>query len=198
MMQDCPGQKAQKSANCDQNVSTIAAALTKPVVLIGMMGTGKSQLGRTLAKSMNLPFADSDSEFEAAAGCSIADYFAKYGEDAFRAGEHKVMDRLLDQQPKIIAAGGGVVTLPETRAMLKERAITVWLQASIEVLAERCAGNSKRPLLQNGDPHAILSGLLEKRRPLYEEVAAFSVSTDKAVGDEAIGNILKGLSACPT
>lgn len=191
MMQDHTGDKAQKSANCDQNVSAIPVSC--PVVLIGMMGSGKSQLGRHLAKSTGLPFVDSDTEFETAAGCSIADYFTRYGEDAFRQGEFKVMERLLDDAPKIIAAGGGVVSLPQTRDLLKTKAVTVWLQASVDTLVERTAGNNKRPLLQTGDPKEILTTLLEKRSPLYEEVAAFSVSTDRAVGDEALNAILKGL-----
>jgi len=197
MMQDHTGEKAQKTANCDQNVTAVAAAVNGPVVLVGMMGTGKSQLGRMLAKTMDLPFIDSDTEFETASGCTISDYFSRYGEDAFRQGEYKVMDRLLDGQPKIIAAGGGIVVLPETRAILKDRATTVWLQASVDTLVERTAANNKRPLLQNGDPAAILNALLEKRSPLYEEVAVFSVSTDCAVGDEALNTILKGLATCP-
>lgn len=195
MMQDHTGEKAEKTANCDQNVSTIP--VTCPVVLIGMMGSGKSQLGRHLAKSMGLPFVDSDAAFETAAGCSIADYFERYGEEAFRLGEYKVMERLLDGTSKIVAAGGGIITLPETRALLKTKAVTIWLQASVETLVERTAGNNKRPLLQKGDPKEILSALLEKRSPLYEEVAAFSVSTERALGDEALNNIMKGLSSCP-
>lgn len=197
MMQDHTGEKAQKTANCDQNVSADSVSVTDPIVLIGMMGSGKSQLGRILAKTMGLPFIDSDTEFETAAGCAITDYFERYGEAAFRTGEYKVMERLLDGTPKIIAAGGGVVTLPETRALLKTKATTIWLQASVDVLVERTAGSNKRPLLQTGDPKEILTALLEKRAPLYEEVAAFAVSTDRAVGDEALNIIMKGLSSCP-
>lgn len=192
MMQDCDGQEGQKSANCDENV---AGFLSKPVVLIGMMGTGKSQLGRVLAKTLNVPFSDTDTAFETAAGCPITDYFAKYGEADFRQGELRVLDRLLDGTPQIISAGGGIVLLPETRAILKSRSIPVWLTASVETLVERTAGNNRRPLLATGDPTATLTALLEIRRPLYEEVAAFSVSTDKAVGDEALKNVLKGIEA---
>jgi shikimate kinase len=183
--------------NCDQNVADgpTACKFSKPIVLIGMMGTGKTQLGRLLAKSMSLPFFDTDIEFEAAAGLSIADYFKTYGEDAFRDGEFKVLDRLLDSSPKIIAAGGGIITLPATRAILRDRAIVVWLQASPEALAKRCAGNNKRPLLQGGDAQDILAALLEKRQGLYEEVSHFTISTEHSVGDDARNAILKGLES---
>jgi shikimate kinase len=168
---------------------------TKPIVLIGMMGTGKTQLGRDVAKATSLPFFDTDQEIEAASGYTVSEYFARYGEDAFRDGEFKVMDRLLDGTPKIIAAGGGIIVLPQTRAILRERAITVWLTASARTLAKRCEGNNKRPLLQNGNPEEILSTLLEKRRPLYEETACFTVSTER-VDHDALNAILKGVETC--
>jgi shikimate kinase len=197
MMQDQAGQEPQKSANCDQNVAKTRAslALNRPVALVGMMGSGKTQLGRLLAKTIALPFADTDIEFETAAHMSITDYFAKYGEGAFREDEYKVLDRLLDGTPKIVACGGGIVTHAGCRALIKERAIGVWLTASPATLAARCAGNNRRPLLQNGNPQDILSGLLETRQPLYEEVAAFSISTDRSVGDDALNALVKGLSA---
>ncbi len=194
MMQDRPGENPQFSANCDRNVAPGSLpSLHRPVVLIGMMGSGKSQLGRQLARTMDLPFADSDNEFETAAGLSIADYFAKYGEDAFREGEYKVMDRLLDGSPKIIAAGGGIVTLEKTRAILKTRACAIWLTASPVTLAARCAGSTKRPLLNTGDPVATLTALLDKRGALYAEVAQFQVSTEKGCGDEALAHLKAGI-----
>ena len=179
-----------------QEISLKSSVYTgKPVVLIGMMGTGKTQLGRVLAKATALPFFDTDNEIETAAGMAVTDYFSKYGEEAFRAGEYKVLERLLDNTPKIIAAGGGIVVLPQTRALLRERAVPVWLTASPRTLAKRCEGNNKRPLLQNGNPEEILSALLEKRRSMYEETASFSVSTER-VDDNAVNAILKGLEAC--
>lgn len=190
MMQDDSREKPQKAANCDENVASI---IKKPIVLIGMMGTGKTQLGRSLSKALNLPFIDCDAEFEAACGSSISDYFARYGEEAFRAGEFKIMDRLLDNERKIISAGGGVVVNPDTRAILKTRACAIWLTASPKTLAQRCAGNDRRPLLQNGDPETILRDLLAKREPLYKEVAVFSVDTEN---DDGLDQVLRGLSTC--
>ncbi len=189
MMQDHTGSGTSGKA------APSPALFGKPAVLIGMMGTGKSQIGKELAKATHLPFFDTDQEIEIAAGMSVAEYFAKYGEDAFRSGEFKVLDRLLDGTPKIIAGGGGIILLPQTRALLRERALTVWLTASPSTLAKRCAGNNKRPLLQNGDPETILRALLEKRASLYEETAHFSVSTER-VDDAALNAILQGLNAC--
>lgn len=191
MMQDHTGHNVSDAGLVPGNV------FRKPVVLIGMMGTGKSQLGRDLAKATGLPFFDTDQEIEIAAGMSVAEYFAKYGEDAFRSGEFKVLERLLDGRPKIIAGGGGIVLLPQTRALLRERSVAVWLTASPSTLAKRCAGNNKRPLLQNGDPQTILSTLLEKRAALYEETARFSVSTER-VDDNALNAIMEGVTACET
>lgn len=190
MMQDDSRENPQKAANCDQIVAPI---LNKPIVLVGMMGTGKTQLGRALAKELSVPFVDCDAEFETACGSSISDYFARYGEDAFRAGEFKIMDRLLDGTRKIISAGGGAVVNPETRAAIKARAITIWLTATPKTLAERCAGNDKRPLLNAGDPETILRDLLVKREPLYKEVATFSVDTETS---DTLGQVLKGLKSC--
>lgn len=190
MMQDDSREKPQKAANCGQNVTQ---NINKPIVLVGMMGTGKTQLGRALAKELDLPFVDCDAEFETACGSSISDYFARYGEDAFRAGEFKVMDRLLDGTPKIISAGGGAVVNPDTRAILKTRAHTVWLTATPKTLAERCSGSDKRPLLQTGDPETILRDLLAKREPLYKDVAEFSIDTETP---DTLNQVLKGLKLC--
>ncbi|MCB1538456.1 MAG: shikimate kinase [Rhodospirillales bacterium] len=169
--------------------------LARPVVLIGMMGSGKSQLGRKLARALALPFSDADTAFEQAQGCRIADFFAQHGEDAFRKQEAQVMDRLLDAEARVIAAGGGIVATPEMRDALRRRACAVWLTASPETLAARCAESTARPLLNGGDPVAILRALMEKRAAWYEESAQFAVSTDRACGDDALNAIIAGLNA---
>jgi shikimate kinase len=194
MMQDSSGEKPQKSANYDENVA--APALPgRPIVLIGMPGAGKSSMGRLLAKKTGLPFIDCDAAFENAAGCTISDYFEKHGEEQFRQDEFTIIDKLLKGAVQVIAGGGGIITLPQTREALKNRACVVWLVAPLEVLAERCRKAKNRPLLKNGNLEETLSNMLAKREALYREVAAITVSTEKAVGDEALNAILAGLKA---
>lgn len=142
----------------------------KPIALIGLMGAGKSAIGRRLARRMGRRFVDADAEIEAAAGCSIADIFELYGEAAFRDGERRVIARLLaEDEPIILATGGGAFMNAETRALLKEKAITLWLKADLEVLVERCARKDTRPLLRQEDPGAVLARLMEIREPVYAQ-----------------------------
>ena len=183
---------AAEAAKCDQNV---AALLSLPIVLIGMMGSGKSRVGQILAAELSLPYADSDREIEIAAGCSIADFFERYGEEAFRDGELRVMTRLLDGTPKIISTGGGIVVRPETRTLLKEKAICIWLQADPAVLAARCAGTTKRPLLRNGNPETILRDLLIKRQPWYQDAAVATVPSDHEDANDTVAQVLDALHA---
>lgn len=197
MMQDRLGDNPQKSANCDQNVAQPAVLrLHKPVVLVGMMGAGKSLLGAMLGQRLGLPFTDSDAVIEASEGCRISQYFERHGEPAFRECEYRTFDHLLDGTPKIIGAGGGAVVNPRTREILKSRAYPVWLQADVSELARRCAASDARPLLKTGDPESILAALLEKRTPLYAETAAFTVRTDARTIDDTLDDILAGLAAC--
>ena len=141
----------------------------RSVVLIGLMGAGKSCIGKRLAHRLSLPFVDADTEIETAAGCSINDFFARHGEAAFRDGERKVMVRLLGGPVCILAAGGGAFMDPLTRQAIREKGISVWLRADLDLLVKRTAGRDHRPLLRQGNPRDILGQLMEKRYPTYAE-----------------------------
>ena len=164
------------------------------IVLVGLMGVGKSSVGRRIAGRLGLPFYDADSEIEAAAGCSISDLFASYGEAAFRAGERRVMRRLLDGPRAVIATGGGAFIDPDTRALIAERGVSVWLRADIEVLVKRVMGRDHRPLLKAGDPRTILTGLMEKRHPIYQEADLVVDSLDQPT-DITVHAVLRALAA---
>lgn len=143
--------------------------LIRPVVLIGLMGAGKSSVGLRLAAMLGVPFVDSDDEVVAAANMSIAEIFEKYGEPEFRSGERRVIARLIDETPQIIATGGGAFMDSETRAIIKERAVSVWLSATLDLLVQRTAGRTHRPILNRGNPRKILAGLIKDRYPVYSE-----------------------------
>lgn len=143
--------------------------LDRPIVLVGLMGAGKSCVGRGLAESFGLPFMDSDSEVETAAGCEVRDIFEVYGEPAFRDCERRVIQRLLLSGPSIIATGGGAFIDPETRGAIKKNAISLWLSADPEVLFQRTKRSKTRPLLNNEDPLTTLKNLAEQRYPIYAE-----------------------------
>ena len=143
--------------------------LKRTVALVGMMGAGKSSVGRRLAARLGVPFRDADSEIEAAAGCTIAEIFDRFGEQDFRDGERRVIARLLGQPPHVLATGGGAFIDPRTRAEIKDKAVSIWLRASIELLAGRVQRRDTRPLLRQGDPKEILTRLLAEREPVYAE-----------------------------
>jgi shikimate kinase len=133
------------------------------------MGAGKSCIGRRLAQRWNVPFTDADMEIEQAAGLTVAEIFAKYGEAAFRDGERRVMARLLQGPPGVLSAGGGAFMDPDTRKLIKERGISVWLRADLETLVARTKGRTHRPLLNNGDPRQTLADMIQVRYPVYAE-----------------------------
>ncbi|MBV9521933.1 MAG: shikimate kinase [Alphaproteobacteria bacterium] len=133
------------------------------------MGAGKSNIGRRLAARLDLPFIDADAEIEAAAGETIEDIFRRHGEAAFRDGERRVIARLLDGPPHVLAAGGGAFMDPQTRARIRERGISIWLRAEIEVLLARVGRRDNRPLLKGRDARAVLTALMEARHPVYAE-----------------------------
>ncbi|MFA7429151.1 MAG: shikimate kinase [Rhodospirillaceae bacterium] len=160
---------AEMVANGNRTYSAVPAKLDRTVVLVGLMGAGKSVIGRRLSHVLNVPFADADHEIEAAAGCTINDIFAQYGEAAFREGEARVMARLLDGPPHILAAGGGAFMNADTRARIRERAVSVWLKADLELLFRRTSGRGHRPLLNTTDPRQALADLIEHRYPVYAE-----------------------------
>ncbi len=143
--------------------------LDRPIVLVGLMGAGKSTVGRRLAKRLGLPFVDSDVEIEVASGSPTAELFERFGEHDFRDGERRLVARLVEGDVRVIATGGGAFVDPRTRQLLNERAITVWLDAPIDVLAERTSRRNNRPLLHTSDPAATLARLAKERRQSYEE-----------------------------
>ncbi|MDO9442278.1 MAG: shikimate kinase [Beijerinckiaceae bacterium] len=186
----------------DQAISPHDAALVaalgqRSVVLIGMMGAGKSTVGRRLAARLGLPFADADIEIEAAAGMTIPEIFAEHGEQYFRDGEVRVISRLLDSGPAVLATGGGAWMREETRSRICERGISVWLKADADVILKRIKRRSDRPLLQTSDPAATIATLIAERYPVYEtaDLTVFSrdVPHDRIV-DECVDALLLRLA----
>lgn len=171
----------------------LAAHLAKPIVLVGLMGAGKSCVGRRLAARLGVPFLDADAEFEHAAGCTISDYFARYGEPAFRIGERKVIARLMDGPLCVLATGGGAFCDAETRARIKESAISVWIRADLDLLVKRTSGRDHRPLLKTGDPREILARLMTARYPLYAE-ADLAVDTTDEPPEVTVATVLGELA----
>lgn len=157
-----------------------AIRLMRPVVLVGLMGAGKSCIGRRLAARLGVAFVDSDAEFEQSAGCTISEYFAKFGEAEFRAGERRIISRLLDGKPCVLATGGGAFCDADTRNRIKDGAVSVWIRADLDLLVKRTAGRDHRPLLKQGDPREILSRLMENRYPIYAEADIVVDTTDEA------------------
>src|SRR5499427_11162665 len=140
--------------------ATSPLLLPRTVALVGLMGAGKSAIGKRLAQRLGLPFVDADDEIERAAGCTIAEFFERRGEAEFRAGERRVISRLLAGPPHVLSTGGGAYMDAETRALMRLYAITVWLRADLEVLYDRVKRRGHRPLLSNGDPREILARLM--------------------------------------
>lgn len=149
----------------------------RSIVLVGLMGSGKSRVGFELSKLLDLPIIDSDREIEKAAGMSIPDIFEKFGETGFRSGERKVIERLLLEPPAVIASGGGTFIQPEIKNAIKKQALSVWLKADIHTLVERTSRTDHRPLLRGVDPVKKLTELMELRYPVYAE-ADITVVTD--------------------
>ncbi len=171
------------------------AALPAPprtIVLVGLMGVGKSNIGRRLAARLGLPFVDADAEIEAAAGETIEEIFRRRGEAAFRDGERRVIARLLDGPIHVLAAGGGAFMDPQTRARIRESGISVWLRADIDVLLARVARRDNRPLLKAGDPRTILTELMEKRYPIYAE-ADITVDSVEGPPESTLGRVIAAL-----
>lgn len=143
--------------------------LPKTVVLVGLMGAGKTSVGRGLAELFDTRFVDADKEIEQAAGCTIADFFERFGEDEFRRGEERVIARLLRDPPCILATGGGAYISPDTRREIREHGLSLWLKADLDVLYERVARRTDRPLLHTDDPRATLETIMHARYPIYAE-----------------------------
>jgi len=168
------------------------ASLSKPIVLVGLMGAGKSTVGMRLASSLNLPFVDSDSEIEEAAGCSISDLFAIYDEQVFRDLEKRVIKRLLSNRNQILATGGGAYLQKPIREMISQKAFTIWLRADLDVLVERVGRRDTRPLLAKGNKRKILSKLIKERYPIYEQ-ADMIVDSDSGAHENVVKVIIERL-----
>ena len=170
----------------------------KPVVLVGLMGAGKTRVGRLLAIRLNREFIDADSEIEASAGCSIEDIFARFGEEAFRDGERRVIERLMETRNSVIATGGGAFASARTRADVRARGVSVWLRADLDVLVERVSQRNDRPLLKEGDKRATLARLMTERHPYYAE-ADITVESGTDGPDAVVESIVGALCAhCET
>lgn len=166
--------------------------ITRPIVLIGLMGAGKSTVGRRLARTLSVPFVDSDDEIKKAAGCSIDDIFELYGEAEFRAGEKRVMERLLEEGPMVLATGGGAFMNAEIRKRILQDSTAVWLNASLDALVERTSRRNSRPLLKTGDPRKTLEKLINERYRVYS-LAAIEIDTDDKTHDDAVISIIEAL-----
>jgi len=165
-------------------------ALTRTLVLVGLMGAGKSSIGKRLAQRLHVPFRDADAEIEDAAGCTIEEIFERHGEAAFRDGERRVIARLLtDATPHVLATGGGAFMDPETRARIKEFGVSIWLRADLDVLLKRVKKRNNRPLLKRGDPREILERLITERYPVYAEADLVVDSLD-GPHDQVVDDVL--------
>jgi shikimate kinase len=170
-----------------------ALRLVRPVVLIGLMGAGKSSVGARLADLLGVRFRDSDVEIERAANLTVPEIFERYGERHFRDGERKVIARLLGGKPKVLATGGGAFMDDETRKLIGRRAVSVWLQAELDLLVHRTVGRTHRPLLNQGNPRAILAGLIETRYPVYAEADVHVESVPGQTHDQMARRIVAAL-----
>jgi shikimate kinase len=167
----------------------------RSIVLVGLMGAGKSSIGKRLAHRLGLDFVDADNEIERAAGCTIEEIFARFGEPSFRDGERRVIGRLLeDRAPIVLATGGGAFMDEETRARVRERGVSVWLRAELDVLHRRVSRRSNRPLLKQGDPREVLRRLIDIRHPVYAQ-ADIVVDSDDSPPETMVERVIDALRA---
>lgn len=178
----------------EAEIAGIANRLDRPVVLVGLMGVGKSTIGRRLATLLDTSFVDADEEIERAADRSISEIFAAHGEAYFRDGERRVIARLMEEHFGVIATGGGAFVDDETRSLILDRGVAVWLDCDIDTLVERTGRRNTRPLLRNGNPREILTALKEKREGAYSQ-AQLHVMTDDCPHTETVNRILEAIDA---
>lgn len=165
----------------------------RPIVLVGLMGAGKTSVGRRLAEKLGIPFIDADHEIEAAAGKPIKEIFADHGEAYFREGERRVIQRLIGNGAQVLATGGGAYMNEETRQRIKEHGISVWLRASLPILMKRVAKRSDRPLLQADNPEAVMRGLMEQRYPVYA-LADVTVESRDVQHGQMVNDVIRALA----
>jgi shikimate kinase len=166
---------------------------THPIVLVGLMGAGKTSVGRRLAEKLGIPFVDADHEIEAAAGKTIAEIFADHGEAYFREGERRVIQRLIGNGAQVLATGGGAYMNDETRARIQEHGISVWLRASLPLLMKRVAKRQDRPLLKTDDPEAVMRNLIDKRYPVYS-LADVTVESRDVQHGQMVNDVIRALA----
>jgi shikimate kinase len=166
----------------------------KTIALVGLMGAGKSSIGRRLAQRLGLPFIDADSEIEAAADATIEELFQRHGEAAFRDGERRVIARILDSPVHVLATGGGAFMDASTRAVIRARAISVWLRADIELMLARVGRRNNRPLLKGGNPRAVLEQLIAQRYPIYAQ-ADITIDSVDGPPDATLERVMAALAA---
>ncbi|HRK64888.1 MAG TPA: shikimate kinase [Terricaulis sp.] len=166
----------------------------RTIALVGLMGAGKTTVGRRLAAALQMPFADADAEIVKAAGRSIEEIFAEHGECAFRRGERQVIARMLNGPVHVLATGGGAFIDPGTRALMKERAISIWLKAPLDVLMKRVEKRDNRPLLKEADPRAVMQRLMDERYPIYAE-ADITIESAPGPHNTAVEKIIEALHA---
>ena len=178
-----------------QAAAAQAFAPLRTIVLVGLMGAGKTKIGRRLAARLSLPFFDSDTEIERADGETIEEIFRNRGEAVFRDGEHRVIARLLSQPIHVLATGGGAFMDPATRTVIARRGVSVWLRADLDVLLARVSRRNNRPLLQERDPRAVLAELIERRHPVYAE-ADLTIDSGDSAPELTVTRAIAALSAC--
>jgi shikimate kinase len=184
-----------KTEDRNEQLAGIREALgPRSIVLIGLMGAGKTAVGRRLASRLELPFVDADAEIEVAAGQSIPEIFAEHGEAYFRQGERKVIARLLESAPQVLATGGGAYMNGDTRASIKAHGISIWLKADLRVLMKRVGRRDNRPLLAGGDPEAVMKKLMAERYPVYGE-ADLTVESRDVPHEVIVGAVIDALAA---
>lgn len=186
-----------ESSETGDAAATLAPALPTPgrtIALVGLMGAGKTTVGRRLAAALRMPFADADAEIVKAAGRTIEEIFAEHGECAFRRGERQVIARLLDGPVHVLATGGGAFIDPRTRELMKERAISIWLKAPLDVLMKRVEKRDTRPLLKEDDPRAVMERLMAERYPIYAE-ADITIESAPGPHNAAVDKIIEALRA---
>jgi shikimate kinase len=182
-------------ANASQEAEITAALGRRSVVLVGMMGAGKSTIGRRLAARLRLPFQDADAEIELAhAGMTIPEIFAAHGEPYFRDGEARVIARLLDNGPGVLATGGGAFMREGTRNRIRDKAVSVWLKADADTIMKRVKRRADRPLLQTADPAATIGRLIEERHPVYE-LADLTISSRDVLHEKIVEECIAALHA---
>ena len=187
--------RGRGAAPSQPSAEALARKLDRTIVLVGLMGAGKSCIGKRLAACLGLPFVDADREIEAAAGgCSISDIFALHGEKVFRDGERRVIQRLLGNPVHVLATGGGAFMDPSTRALVKEKALSIWLKAELEQLLKRVGRRNDRPLLRDVDPRQKLGELMAARYPVYAE-ADLTVESADGPPDITVQRVLRAIEA---